>query len=307
MSFTNSLDGLFELLQEGGISSIVCLTVISPLWGIAVGQTWSYYKSYRNDTTYLKIFVALCMLFNTLQFISVAYYQYSWLIFCRLPSNYLKVTQNTKAVPFAYIHNIFLILIQSFYALRVWLVSQKRKDLCGIIVLLIVLQFALSTVDIVDITIKNNVGATYDHLTRIAQTTSISSGVVCEMFISGSLAYYLKGHGREGPNSAFSKLILYSLNIGIVAGLWVAAGLITWEIGSEPSFVWTVFYDPFGGLYLNCLLVSLNARVKIREELDTGDRVDPISTIMFDMTGRANAQPAEDSVSDDYRMSVLET
>ncbi|KIJ32254.1 hypothetical protein M422DRAFT_265906 [Sphaerobolus stellatus SS14] len=76
---------------------------------------------------------------------------------------------------------------------------------------------------------------------------------------------HLSGFYRT--QSGIQTLILYSINIGLVTTICAICTLIIWEISPPLRFLWTIFYDPMGSIYVNSLLLSLNARKRIRRRM----------------------------------------
>ncbi|KIJ23557.1 hypothetical protein M422DRAFT_786140 [Sphaerobolus stellatus SS14] len=67
---------------------------------------------------------------------------------------------------------------------------------------------------------------------------------------------------------ALDKLVLYSLNVGLVTTAIAVLFLITWLVVSHELILWTAFYYPAGEIYVNSILVSLHTRDSLREQMN---------------------------------------
>lgn len=82
--------------------------------------------------------------------------------------------------------------------------------------------------------------------------------MLCDILISASLVHFLRGrlHGFRSTRNAVNKLILYSVNIGIVTNVVALVNLVTWLAAPESNFLWAVFHFSLGKIYVNSMLVS---------------------------------------------------
>ncbi|KAF9651647.1 hypothetical protein BDM02DRAFT_3267022 [Thelephora ganbajun] len=265
---------------------VVAVTVCAPLWGINLAQATVYYRTYKTDRPFLKWLVGICVLFNTAQLAVLAYTVYFWLITCRIPPNYLLLGTLKRSMVPSYLTYFLTSLVQSFYALRVWHVSEKKLWVVALILFLSLTQFVGGFALCTYLVIQNSITAVYSKFNHVSGGIELASSMVCDILISGSLVYYLRGRTKtfQSTRNAVNKLVLYSVNIGIATNLFALVNLITWLANSETSFTWAVFHFALGKIYVNSMLVSLNAREKIRAELSTGGRYQ-MATSMFDVDG----------------------
>ncbi|KIJ39185.1 hypothetical protein M422DRAFT_258075 [Sphaerobolus stellatus SS14] len=181
-----------------------------------------------------------------------------------------------------------------FYTLRVWFVSGHKTWLAGIIIVLSILQlgtgigqynldaipasllglllklhFTLATTAYVPIT--RSLSSVYASETLITQGIASTSTILCDALISGSLVYFL----REKPlhrsmRIGIGKITTYAINIGMVTVTVATISLITWLAAPHSQPTWEVFFYPAAPIYVNSVLVSLNARKEIRAQMIKG-------------------------------------
>ncbi|KIJ42387.1 hypothetical protein M422DRAFT_780009 [Sphaerobolus stellatus SS14] len=96
--------------------------------------------------------------------------------------------------------------------------------------------------------------------------------------------HWFKAATFTQTRSVISTLALFYINISAVSTLWNTVAFISWRFVSESTFIWEIFFDGLGGLYINSLLVSLNARNNIRQRLQYNSRSQNTSTI-FNIDG----------------------
>ncbi|KIJ42953.1 hypothetical protein M422DRAFT_253744 [Sphaerobolus stellatus SS14] len=132
--------------------------------------------------------------------------------------------------------------------------------------LLLKLHFTLATTAYV--TNTESISSVYARESLIAQGVTSTSTILCDALISGSLVYFL----REKPLNrsmriGIGKITMYSINIGLVTVAVASISLITWLAAPHPQFTWEIFYYPAASIYVNSVLVSLNARKEIRAQM----------------------------------------
>ncbi|KAK0499274.1 hypothetical protein EDD18DRAFT_848518 [Armillaria luteobubalina] len=266
---------------------LVAVTICAPLWAVTIAQASAYYRTYPKDRAFLKYLVGFCVILSTAQLATIAYMVYFWMIICRTPPNYafLGALKNLIVVP-AYITYFLTTVVQCFYAMRVWFVSGKKVLLVVIIVILAITQLGGGFALVSYMVTIDSIIAVYSRFNHISGSIELGSSMLCDIIISTSLVIYL----RESRTNVFRKtrhavdrLVLYSVNIGLLTNIMAMANLVTWLAAPESDFTWAIFHFSLGKVYVNSMLVSLNARHKIRQELRAGQYVSPTS--MFDVDG----------------------
>ncbi|KAF4580333.1 hypothetical protein EYR38_003229 [Pleurotus pulmonarius] len=112
-----------------------------------------------------------------------------------------------------------------------------------------------------------NVGLISIHHTsaEIFGGLQLAASVVCDVLITGSLVWYLRrGRGVfKQTQSLVDRLVIYSINIGLVTSMLSLVAMITW-FAMPDNFIFTTFHILIGKVYVNSLLVTLNTRKTIR-------------------------------------------
>ncbi|KAJ7237608.1 hypothetical protein C8J57DRAFT_125624 [Mycena rebaudengoi] len=209
-------------------------------------------KSYPKDRKALKYLVGICVLLNTAQLGVLACTLYFWLITCRLPQNYPLLGSLKRSMVPSYLTYFLTTAVQCFYAMRVWFVSNKNKYLVSAIIFL--------------------------SFTQMAGSLELGSSMLCDILITASLVYCLRGSvasfkGTPRTRNAINKIVMYSVNTGIVTNIVTMMDLVTWLAAPETDHTWAVFHFALGKIYVCSMLVSLNSRQDIRQIMDSGPRL----------------------------------
>lgn len=265
---------------------LIAITICAPLWGVTIAQAAAYYRTYQRDNKYLKILVGVCVVLNTAQLATLSYTVYFWMIVCRNPANYefLGILGNALVVVPAYITYFLTTVVQCFYGMRVWFVSGKQIWLVCVIIALSITQFVGGFALVSYMTTVNNIIAVYSRFNHISGSIELGSSMLCDILISGSLWWYLrKGRGNvfSRTRNAIDTLILQAVNIGLLTNIVALANLVTWLAAPESDFTWAVFHFSLGKVYVNSMLVSLNAREKIQKNMHGAH----MATSTFDIDG----------------------
>ncbi|KAH8810525.1 hypothetical protein DL96DRAFT_1627435 [Flagelloscypha sp. PMI_526] len=272
---------------KGYTPFLLSLTIVAPLWGIIVAQTSAYFRNYRKDRMFLKILILVCLVLTTAQLVALVYAIYFWLVICRIPENYLFLGALTQSFVVGPIYIIYIVItvVQLFYAMRVWIVSNKNKTITGIIVAMSLTQLISGIAQVTYMVSIGNVRAVYSKFNKVAGSIELASSMLCDIVISGALVWLLRGSKQssfKGTRHAIDRLVLYSVNIGLLTNLVSLVNLVTWLAAPEDNFIFAIFHFSLGKIYVNSMLVSLNARDKIRGKL-VAENVH--GTSVFDVDG----------------------
>jgi len=163
-------------------------------------------------------------------------------------------------------------MVQTFYAYRVWKLSQGRYLLAMLILVLIVCCAGCGTAWVI---ISMGMG-TYRNLLRITPLTITINALstTIDVLIASSLVYLLNSArtGFRKSDTMINKLIIFVVNTGILTTLCAIAALIC-LVASPNTLIYASFYFCIGRLYLNSFLATLNARHSITEKIDNVDHM----------------------------------
>ncbi|KAJ7242177.1 hypothetical protein B0H12DRAFT_853224 [Mycena haematopus] len=158
-------------------------------------------------------------------------------------------------------------LVQSFYAFRVYRISDKTICITALILLLV---GATAGCGIAWVVIALSEPHTYDRLRRISplavSINALSTSV--DVIITFMLCYMLLRSQAKSlaDETLLNRLILITINTGLLTSLCAVSALAA-IVYSPNSLIYAGFYFCIGRLYSNALLASLNARSVIRGQI----------------------------------------
>jgi hypothetical protein len=180
-------------------------------------------------------------------------------------------------------NGLIALLVECFFARRVWLLSSNAY-LPSIIVLLAVVHFVLGIV----FTIDSFRMARVSEFGQIVWVTSagIGSAAAADVMIAVALCCYLSKSrtGFKKTDSLISTLIAYSLTTGLVTS--VIGLIIVIAFATMPTkYLWLAFFWIDGKCYVNSCLAALNSRESLRVKASPPDGSFLQLTLLTGMTG----------------------
>jgi len=289
------------------------VVVAATLYGVTCVQTWYYYSRYPSDMWYIKLLVFAVWVSDTIHQILISHTVYTYLI-----TDYGIVTDLSMIVWSLIVEVLFnaftAFMVQCFLAMRIFKLSNKNWWMTMVVMALVFGELAI-VIAYVDQAL---------HMTTFAQLATLrplsvsinavaaASDALIALFLCGLLQRSRTGFKRS--DTMINKLILFSINTGLLTSIDAVASLIS--ITAAPNtFIYIAFYFSLGRFYCNSLLATLNARKSIRglsrgdesvslQEMKTGQ---PMSTkrsqhnnisIKIDTTHEYMRDESEPSVSD---------
>ncbi|TDL23400.1 hypothetical protein BD410DRAFT_158682 [Rickenella mellea] len=176
------------------------------------------------------------------------------------------------SLPASCLVNAFIVLlVQGFYAWRLWKMSHGSVVLCGAIGISSVAAFIFNILLFVKVLpIKNyKIFVQHPHLHQELVTLDygfLVCGAACDVIIAGSMAFLLHKvkSGIKRSDSLVNRLILYSIRTGLFTTIFAIASVILRIVPS--SIDGTVFYAILTRLYANSMIALLNQRKVIRRD-----------------------------------------
>ncbi|KAJ7751738.1 hypothetical protein DFH07DRAFT_1061796 [Mycena maculata] len=285
-------------------SMLLGVILSAVLYGISVLQCLFYFTRYGRDPVYLKCLVAATVFLDTLHLSFVIHTIYHYLINNYYNNERLQVmvwsvsvealptvSQSQKLTEFLnpiIWQGVTAALVQSFYAHRVWKMSDKNVLLTGLILVLVLATAGQPCAIFHDLNWLITFGI---KLVVLPLTISINAlSTAADIIITSTLCFMLH---RSRPASLetetiINRLILFTINTGLLTSLCAVASLISvWIVYLQPisptnhklrqllispkTLIYASFYFCIGRLYSNALLASLNAREVIRGRIDDVD------------------------------------
>ncbi|KAI5121950.1 hypothetical protein M0805_002021 [Coniferiporia weirii] len=236
-----------------------CLLIGSALWGAGTVQFYLYYDRFWNvDKCWLKLYVVIIWLLDTAHQALVMRGTYALLVtdFSDLAS--LGILDRTIIDTIA-LTGFTCALVQALFILRIWRLSRENYVLTGCVISLAVAEFILFMLYY----------AKARHYARTAQLHAVFglqsaldvTAAVADISIAGVLVYllYSRRSGFEKSNTVIKRLIMYTINTGLVTGLCAMAPMISGILWPN-TYIYVLFYYLASRLYMNSILASLNSR-----------------------------------------------
>ncbi|KAF7328400.1 hypothetical protein MVEN_02555700 [Mycena venus] len=257
----------------------------APLYGIAIAQAIYYFRTFGKDVIYVKL------VFNLLRIIDTAHL----ILLISTLDNWLLVDFFNPPVPKSL--SVRYCVVNPYYSVHM------PNDVCGAHLdrefqedsndwsrgctcassfqcvqnypfgLACDLQPLISGSGIVQ-TIETYVANTVTNIlaAKIFQTAGrieLSSSVACDFVIMGAMMYFLKVQANsavERTTQVVNKIVIYVISAGLLTSAFTLANLILWLVIPDKLY-WGIFELLLSKIYFNSLLVMLNSRVKLREQL----------------------------------------
>ncbi|EGO27269.1 hypothetical protein SERLADRAFT_413740 [Serpula lacrymans var. lacrymans S7.9] len=280
-------------------AALIGVVVSATLYGVTCVQTWYYFGQYPNDTWYIKLLV---MPFPPVPFPPLIPHLRLPPSSSRTP--YIKSSSRTQVrfsiasaiikfphhtIPvYTYLVTNFgdpaalgdlvwslivevlfngftALMVQSFLAMRIWRLSGKSWIATGAVMILVFGEFGC-VLAYVGKALELETFAQLGTLKDLSMTVN-AVAAAGDVLIAAILCTLLQNSrtGFRRSDTIINKLILFSINTGLLTSICAVASLIS--ITAAPTtFIYIAFYFCLGRLYCNSLLATLNARKGIRGE-----------------------------------------
>ncbi|KAG7448608.1 uncharacterized protein BT62DRAFT_992631 [Guyanagaster necrorhizus] len=225
------------------------------LMGVMIVQCYVYFERYKGDKPWIKATVGFLLLLDALSSSFGMAMTYNYLVTNFGNVNAIQVT-NTGIDPYPLLTGITALVVQSFFAWRIQVLT-KSKLLAAIIAALSIVQMRNLGTMIGGLIVKEFV-----KLKQIKQISLIwlFGSVVTDAIITLSLVQFLRNKKTGFPSTDHltSKIIRSTVQTGLLTTT-VALGVVIAYLVSD-STMHLAFGLPLSKLYTNTLLSSLNAR-----------------------------------------------
>ncbi|OSC99252.1 hypothetical protein PYCCODRAFT_1438434 [Trametes coccinea BRFM310] len=260
---------------KGFLSGLVIGFAFSAsLYGITVMQGYIYFRRYPQDGLLLKIFVAVLIILDTLTTAFTAHGVHAsvvddYLHSAEAMSNvWSLITEN-------YIGIIIAFLVQSFFARRLWLLSQNKTLTASIASLAL---GSLGSGTWVGAIMYISPALTHFKSSTLRIPTLLGSGCssLCDILISAGLCYFFHTNrsGLKRSNMLIDNLMRYAIQQGLVTTICQTYVFVT--ISNSASLSQFLFLPAVmmqSKLYTNSLLATLNVRLYLHTQAAGGGSV----------------------------------
>ncbi|KAK0184248.1 hypothetical protein F5146DRAFT_1171415 [Armillaria mellea] len=274
--------------------------------------TWYYFVEYKGDVWYTKTLVAIVWLLESIHqaLISHAVYYYVVSNFSNpgqlenpVWSILLEVLCNVGFLSFRVVGSIRR--FRRFRDLSVFgpkffddarLASNENVPLTTVIAAMVLAEFACSVAFTIQ-SMKLSTWADLTHMRGLLMTVNVV-GAVSDVLIAASLFYFLHRSrtGFKKSDTMISKLILFSISMGLMTSICAVASLISILIWGK-TLIYIAFYFSLGRLYSNTVPATLNARKSIREAGDTSDLTLSLNTFKTGFPRFVTTVPQQTNIS----------
>lgn len=246
--------------------------VSSILLGVAFFQAW-YYFTHQSDPWPITLLVSAVITFDTIHQALITHTVYSYTVSNWGNTHFLERLVRTLLVEIIFT-GLTALLVQSFLTARIWILSDRNIWLTGVIGVLVVGEFG-SILAYTIISLPLETFAELAHLKTLSITVN-ALAAAGDILIAGTLCtlLHLSRTGIHRSDTIYTKLIVFSLNTGLLTSLCAVASLVS-ILAAGNTFIYIAFFFCMGRLYTNSLLATLNARKRIR---GLSDGIDTLST-----------------------------
>ncbi|KAA1465966.1 hypothetical protein DENSPDRAFT_876136 [Dentipellis sp. KUC8613] len=243
-------------------ATFVGVLVGAMLYGVSCLQTWHYYREYSHDAFSIKLLVGAVWVCDTVHQILISHTMYTYVI-----TNFANPAILGELVWSLIVEVLFngftAVLVQCFFTLRIYRLSNKNVPITAVVLLLVIGQFGVTVA----------YASKAIHMTTFAQLATLKglsmsvNALTAASDVSIAVALCSMLHrsrtGFRASDSMINKLILFTMNTGLLTSLDAICSLAS--IAASPNtFIYICFFFTLGRLYSNSLLATLNARKAIR-------------------------------------------
>ncbi|KAL5483639.1 hypothetical protein ACEPAI_8871 [Sanghuangporus weigelae] len=246
-----SYDNTLGAILIGGFVSIF-------LYGVTCLQVFIYYQRYPRDKRTVKNFVYLIWAidsFDAALTVQICYYY--------LVSNYANPLAISSPLWSLKLHVLITsvsdFIVRSLFVRRIYTLSHGNKLIAVGILVLSVIDLVVGII----ITVRAFGIPTFAGLTAVDKLfyLNFATNIAADMTVAFILSYYLwiNKTGSRSTDSLVVKLIIYTVNTGVITAIDALLGLICY-IAMPTTFVFIAFYLNLSKFYVNSYLASLNVR-----------------------------------------------
>ncbi|KAI0959388.1 hypothetical protein AcW1_004224 [Taiwanofungus camphoratus] len=258
-----------SVLDETMGAAFIGVVVAAVLYGVSCVQLLYYYARYPTDAWHLKFLVAAVWLFDTVHQALITHTVYTYLVtnFSNPPILGIIIWSLIIEVLF---NGFTALLVQSFYALRIWKLSSQNIWITAIVMLLILGEFSCVLAYAI-LAIQMHTFAELSQLKGLSMSVN-AIAAAGDLVIALSLCFMLHRSrtGFRRSDGLINKLIVFTVNTGLLTSVCAVCSLIAIVV-LPGTFIYICFYFTLGRLYTNSILATLNARSILRARTSGDD------------------------------------
>lgn len=233
------------------------------LYGMSVVQFFLYLKNYPKDDRWIKVTVWSVFAVETV--IAVLTGVASWNTFgVGWGNNEALLIIDKSWTPLPIFNSLPAMIVQTFFAWRIWKLTRKMWIACLITTLAIVGSAIAWYYNIrIDM-----MGRRLEAVVSVSAYISawLACNVFCDVFITAVISHALY-RARASTSVARTattllNIIKFTIETGLITAVWSVLELTLWLSMPRNSFHW-IFFLARGRIYNNWLLATLNSRIYI--------------------------------------------
>ncbi|KAI0695205.1 hypothetical protein C8T65DRAFT_744100 [Cerioporus squamosus] len=264
----------FPRPHRTGIFKFSCSFAGIISYGILVHQAYKYVRVYSDDKREIihKAFVFTIIVTDTFHIVAMIHTCYTYLV-----SNYFQPLELLQGIWSIKIQpmmaGITVLICQSFFARRVFLLSNKYRILVALSVMLTLITFGFAVAGTV-VAFKYHLFSEYEHFYWL-DSAACGAAIVSDLLTAGVLIVNLSRRRTQikKTNALLNTLIVYTINTGLLTGIVNSLALV-FALVRPNTMIWIAIEFVADGLYTNSVLAVLNSRKSIRETADRSGPVD---------------------------------
>ncbi|OSD06462.1 hypothetical protein PYCCODRAFT_1474604 [Trametes coccinea BRFM310] len=241
--------------------TLVGLAVTASLFGVSTAQALWYYKTYPRDRRFIKLLVGAIWGFDALHLLLYIATMWTYLVQKQVQA-LGPTTLPWESSAQLLCNACAIVTIQLFYTYRIWTLS-KSQTLAAMLAIVVLGDFALALTLFVKTILTDDV-QDFIGLTNFDVALS-SVTAIADVLLSGTLVILLalSRTGSAGANRLINKLVLYTINTGLLTSVFAIFALVA-VIVLPTTAIYVMFYYIGTRLYSVSLLATLNARASLR-------------------------------------------
>ncbi|OCH93576.1 hypothetical protein OBBRIDRAFT_832509 [Obba rivulosa] len=249
--------------------TFVGVVVAAILYGVSCVQMFYYFVRYPTDWWHMKLLVSAVWVFDTVHQVLITHTVYTYVI-TNFGNDMVLGTLVWSLIVEVLFNGFTALLVQSFFVLRIWKLSEKNLWLTVPVLLLVIGEFGAVLAYVIQ-AMQLGTFAQLDNLKPLSMTVNAlaAAGDVLIAVILCTMLHRSRT-GFKRSDGLINKLILFTINTGFLTSVCAVLSLIT-IVTLPNTFIYICFYFTLGRLYSNSLLATLNARKLLRDKASRGE------------------------------------
>ncbi|KAI0635115.1 hypothetical protein C8Q77DRAFT_1156458 [Trametes polyzona] len=232
--------------------------IVGPmLHGLTCSQAFMYYGRSEKDPTFMRLYVFSIWCIDSLNVFLVGHTLYYYFITSYGNPGVFQ-TPAWSLVLLVLVTSLVSFMVRGMFIKGIWHLSHENPILTGGLGLLSVFDLVCGLI----LTVKgfNVKGGGMESL-KISLYLNFASAVLADAAVAVTLLNLLRGSKTGNPrrDSALGRLMLYTVNTGLLTAADATVALLTYAI-MPHNFVFLTPYMILSHFYTNALFASLNAR-----------------------------------------------